>query len=341
MWAASAALTGCATTTTDFASRFPHAGATPVPALKPGGGVAIVAPASTEPSKIDEAARWLSARGFVPRVMPACRDTRPAPFDFLAGTDAARLADVHAAFAAPEINAVWCLRGGFGSGRLLDKIDYALLRANPKPFIGYSDITAMHAAIQRHAGFVTFHGPMLSSDLLVPKLAPTEADVFNMIEGRVTPGMWFAPPPEFALAALAPGVASGRLVGGNLSLQVSLLGTPYEIDTNGAILFIEDVDETPARIDRMLNHLRLAGKLASVKGVLGGNFSGLGEHPEDKVDPTMIYPVLSATFAPLGIPVLAGWPAGHCDPNLTLPLGAQVQLDTTRRALQLEQAVVI
>ncbi|WJF92170.1 LD-carboxypeptidase [Paraburkholderia bonniea] len=300
-----------------------------------------MAPASSATDKVDEASRWLNALGFEVRIMPACRTTLPAPFDYLAGTDTARLADLHAAFAAPDVDAVWCLRGGFGSTQLLDKIDYALLRANPKPFIGYSDITALHAAIQRHANFVTFHGPMLSSDLLIPKQAPTEENVFAMIQGRVAPGVWFKPPAAFPLTALAPGVAAGRLVGGNLSLQCSVLGTPYEIDTRDAILFIEDVGETPSRIDRLLTHLRLAGKLASIKGVLIGNFSDLGEHPDEVVDPVVLQPLFRRIFEPLGIPVLAGWPSGHCDPNLTLPLGASIRLDTARGALLLERPIVV
>ncbi|MDB0544528.1 LD-carboxypeptidase [Ralstonia solanacearum] len=312
-----------------------------MPALKMGDGVAIVAPASTASDKVDEAERWLTSRGFAARVMPATRAPLEAPFEYLAGTDDARLGDLHAAFAAPDIGAVWCLRGGFGSSRLVDKIDYALLRANPKPFIGYSDITALHAAIQRHAGFVTFHGPMLSSDLLVSKRAPTEMNVFAMIKGGVAPGEWIEPPPDCALVVLVSGAATGRLVGGNLSMHCSMLGTPYEVDTADTILFIEDVGETPSRIDRLLTQLRLAGKLSTVKGVLVGSFTELGQHPEDLVDPSVLHPLLRQTFEPLGIPVLAGWPSGHGDPNLTLPLGAQVRIDTTRRALRLEQPVAI
>ncbi len=313
----------------------------PVPALKPGGGVAIVAPASSEPSKIDKAAQWLTSRGFAVRVMPASRARLAAPFDYLAGTDTARRDDLHAAFAAPDIGAVWCLRGGFGATQLVDKIDYALLRAHRKPFIGYSDITALHAAIQRHAGFITFHGPMLTSDLLLNKQPPTETNVFAMIEGRITPGTWIKPPPDFALSTLVAGVATGRLVGGNLALQCSMLGTAYEIDTKDAILFIEDIDETLPRIDRLLTQLRLAGKLSTLKGVLVGNFAEIGERPETGGIPGALYPLLYRIFKPLNIPVLANWPSGHCDPNLTLPLGAWMRLDTGRQALRLEQPVVI
>ena len=136
-------------------------GAAPVPALRSGARVAIVAPASAAPGASDEAAEWLEARGFIAQVMPASRTRLDTPYDYLAGSDADRLADLHNAFAAPDVGAVWCLQGGFGSWRLLDQLDYTLLRKHAKPFIGYSDITALHLALQRHAGFVTFHGPML------------------------------------------------------------------------------------------------------------------------------------------------------------------------------------
>ncbi|QDQ80418.1 LD-carboxypeptidase [Paraburkholderia megapolitana] len=337
----SAAVSGCASLSSGAGSSSTGFAIAPVPALKPGGGVAIVAPASTAPDKVDEAARWLTSRGFAARVMPATRASLDVPFEYLGGTDDARRDDLHAAFTAPDIGAVWCLRGGFGSTQLVDKINYELLRANPKPFIGYSDITALHVAIQRHSRFVTFHGPMLSSDLLIDKRAPTESSVFAMVQGGVVPGEWIEPPADFTLTVLAPGVATGRLVGGNLALLCSMLATSYELDTKDAILFIEDIGETPSRVDRLLTQLRLAGKLATLKGVLVGSFTELGEQPNDAVDPALLHPLLRRTFESLGIPVLTGWPSGHCDPNLTLPLGAQVRLDTTRRALRLEQPVAI
>ncbi|MCI1836453.1 MAG: LD-carboxypeptidase, partial [Achromobacter ruhlandii] len=148
-----------------------------VPALRPGGRVAIVAPASAADGAAFDAAEWLQARGYDPRIMPAALTRADAPFDYLAGDDSARLNDLHAAFNDPAIDAVWCLQGGFGSWRLADRLDFNLLRQHPKPFIGYSDITALHLAIQRHAGFVTFHGPMLAQDLLAGQQEPTASHV--------------------------------------------------------------------------------------------------------------------------------------------------------------------
>ncbi|ALM84382.1 LD-carboxypeptidase [Bordetella sp. N] len=311
-----------------------------MPAYRAGSTVAIVAPASAAADAADDAAMWLQARNIPVRVMPAARTRMPAPFDYLAGTDAARVQDLHDAFAAPDVGAVWCLQGGFGSWRLLDALDYDLLRRNAKPFIGYSDITALHLAIQRHAGFVTFHGPMLGQDFLAGREPPTEAAVWRMISGGTQPGDPVAPPPAPMLTPLLPGRASGRLVGGNLSLVAALIGTPHEIDTRDAILFIEDVNEAPPRIDRMLSQLREAGKFKGLRGVLAGDFTRSGATDTDELEQLAIATLLQVYFQDLNIPVITGWPSGHGDPNLTLPLGAHVTLDPLRGLIQ-EQAVVI
>ncbi|MGE8620364.1 MAG: S66 peptidase family protein, partial [Achromobacter spanius] len=250
-------------------------GATPVPALRPGARIAIVAPASAALNASEDAAEWLEARGYVAQVMPASRTRMSPPYDYLAGSDADRLADLHAAFADPEVGAVWCLQGGFGSWRLLDQLDVRLLRRHPKPFIGYSDITALHLAMQRHVGFVTFHGPMLAQDLLAGKREPTESSVLAMVSGQIGPGAWIAPPPDALATELVSGVASGRLVGGNLALIAALIGTRNDIDTRDAILFIEDVNEAIPRVDRLLGQLAAAGKFDGVRGLLVGNFTRL------------------------------------------------------------------
>ncbi len=316
-------------------------GATPVPALRPGARVAIVAPASAGITAADDAAEWLQARGFVPQVMPASRARLDPPYDYLAGNDADRLADLHAAFADPDVGAVWCLQGGFGSWRLLDHVDYALLRRYAKPFIGYSDITALHLAIQRHAGFVTFHGPMLAQDLLAGKREPTESALLAMVGGQMGPGSWITPPLDAQATELVPGVASGRLIGGNLALIAALTGTRNAIDTRDAILFIEDVNEAVPRVDRLLGQLAAAGKFDGVKGVLVGNFTRVSARMDDDQAQGLIYPLILDQFRARNVPLLAGWPSGHGDPNLTLPLGALVTLDTARGALRLDQPVVV
>ncbi|KRP49228.1 S66 peptidase family protein [Pseudomonas poae] len=299
-----------------------------VPALRPEGTIALIAPAGPAALDVEKAEQWMRNRGYGLRIYPGVygRD------GYLAGSDKTRLADLHAAFADPDIDAIFCLRGGYGTPRLLDSLDFGLLRANPKPFVGYSDITALHLAINRYAGFVTFHGPMLNADLLGDKQPPTESSLFSLLRGQLGVGGELAHPVAFPLTTLEPGIARGRLQGGNLSMIAAVMGTPFEIDAQGIILFIEDVNEPIYRIDRLLTHLRLAGKLAQVAGVLVGDVAG--------VDSMALERLLKQTFAPLGVPVLSGWRSGHCDPNLTLPLGALVRLDAGEQRVVLEQEVV-
>ena len=297
-----------------------------VPALPAGGVIGLIAPAGPAQLDLDSATQWMHARGYQLRVFPGVWEKN----GYLAGSDAARAGDLHAAFADDSIDAIFCLRGGYGSPRLLDSIDFELLRRHPKPFVGYSDITALHLAITRYAGFVTFHGPMLNADLLGNKQSPTESSLLRMLSGQ-QPRL-LSHPDEYPLITVAPGCASGRLLGGNLSLICATIGSPFELDDQDAILFIEDVNEPLYRVDRLLTHLRLAGKLNRLRGVLVGDFAG--------VDPSALVQLLRQELGPLGIPVLAGWRSGHCDPNLTLPLGACVRLDADRQQLTLEQDVV-
>ncbi|WP_213942236.1 LD-carboxypeptidase [Pseudomonas sp. dw_612] len=305
---------------------FPYA---PVPALPSEGLIGVIAPAGPATLDTDKAVQWMRARGYSLRVFPGVYEND----GYLAGSDDVRLNDLHGAFADPEVDAIICLRGGYGTPRLLDRIDFDLLRANAKPFIGYSDITALHLAIGRYAGFVTFHGPLLNADLLGDKQRPTESSFFNMLRGQVKAGSVLTHPVAFPLSTIEPGIAHGRLLGGNLSMIAATMGTPYEIDAEGVILFIEDINEPLYRIDRLLTQLRLAGTLGKLRGVLVGDVAG--------VDAVALARLLKQTFEALRIPVLAGWRSGHCDPNLTLPMGALVKLDAGNKVLVLEQDVVV
>ncbi|MBD9443562.1 S66 peptidase family protein [Pseudomonas sp. PDM04] len=305
---------------------FPH---TPVPALPAQGLIGVIAPAGPAALDTDKALAWMRARGYALRIFPGVYEQD----GYLAGSDDVRLNDLHAAFADDEVDAIICLRGGYGTPRLLDRIDFELLQRHAKPFIGYSDITALHLAINRYAGFVTFHGPLLNADLLGGKQKPTEASFFNMLRGQVKAGSTLAHPVAYPLSTVEPGVAHGRLLGGNLSMIAATMGTPYEIDAEGLILFIEDINEPLYRIDRLLTHLRLAGTLGKLRGVICGDVAG--------VERAALERLLKQTFEPLRIPVLSGWRSGHCDPNLTLPMGALVRLDAGNQELVLEQDVVV
>ncbi len=286
---------------------------------------AIVAPAGAARLDTHKVNQWFLDRGYSCRIYPGALQAQ----GYLAGPDEQRLLDLHGAFADPAIDAILCMRGGYGSMRLLDRLDFELIRRNPKPLIGYSDITALHTALYRHSGLVTFHGGMLNADLLGAKLAPTESSLLAQLGGHVRSGEPIVHPADHALSSVLPGVASGPLLGGNLSMLGATMGTLAELDTRGCILFIEDVNEPLYRVDRLLTQLRLAGKLQGIKGVLVGDFAG--------ITTAALTPLLEDIFAPLGVPVLAGWRSGHCDPNVCLPLGVRVRLDSDQQSLVLEQ----
>jgi muramoyltetrapeptide carboxypeptidase len=239
---------------------------------------------------------------------------------YLAGEDAHRLEDLNDALRDPKIDGVWCVRGGYGAMRILEEIDYTALEKNPKPIIGYSDITAIHSAIYNKTGLVTFHGPTAREKLSDFSRASLMKAV---IEQKDSCGV--APKAR----EIAGGQAEGRLAGGNLSLIASLVGTPHALNLTDAILIIEDVNEPLYRVDRMLHQLLLAGALAGCKAIAFGDCSGVEEGTA-----TSGLDALLATFAKrLGVPCLAGIPVGHIVEQWTIPLGARATLDTAARKI--------
>lgn len=293
--------------------------------LREGDLVGVIAPAG--PSLAEPLAQvepLLARHGLRTRLYPSCH----ACEGFLAGPDDMRLADLHTAFVDPEVAAVLCLRGGYGSGRLLDRIDPAWLRAHDKPFVGYSDITALHA-LRAREGLIGLHAPMPGSDLVKPGREADAQALFSRLLGGWRAGEEQAPTLDPAGLRI-DGVADGVLIGGNLSLVAALVGTPFAWNPDAAILFLEDVGEEPYRVDRLLAQLRLAGVLDAVAGVLLGSFTE-AESPAA---------VLQDYLARLGKPVLGAWPSGHGTPHLPLPLGARVQLDATHGRLTLLQDVL-
>lgn len=293
--------------------------------LKPGDLVGVVAPAGPVAPEALAAVPALYARhGLRVRLFPACH----AHTGYLAGPDALRLADLHAALADDEVAAIHCLRGGYGAMRVLDGIDTALVRAKPKLLIGYSDITALHA-LWAQEGLPSLHAPMPASDLIKPGREADEAALFEALMQGLRAGTVLAPALEAGTPRTA-GVAEGRLIGGNLSLVAALMGTPWAWDAHGAILFLEDVSEEPYRVDRYLTQLRLGGVLGAVTGVLLGSFTD-ESYPLD---------LLKATFEGLGKPVLGGWPTGHGTPNRPLPMGLRARLDASAGTLTLLENLV-
>jgi muramoyltetrapeptide carboxypeptidase len=255
-----------------------------------------------------------------------------------------RLDDLHAMFRDPEVKAVFCVRGGYGSQHLLDRIDYDLIRRNPKIFAGYSDITALHLAIHRNTGLVTFHSPVPLSAFtaytqrhFVPAL--TEAKPLGVL---TNPDEANQLRPEHTLRAVRPGKATGRLIGGNLTLISTLMGTPYEPDTRGALFFLEDVGEEPYRIDRMLTQLRLAGKLQQAAGIIIGECAECTprEYKPFVAASFSLGEVVDALLGDLQVPVLYGLTFGHTDDQLTLPLGLTATLDAAAGTLEVQEAGV-
>lgn len=256
-----------------------------------------------------------------------------------------RLDDLHAMFRDPEVRAVFCIRGGYGSMQLLDGIDYDLIRRNPKVFVGYSDITAMHLAINRRANLTTFHGPIvLSSFTDYTQRSFRQALFDTRPAGKLTnPAEANALRPEHPLRTIRGGTATGQLVGGNLSLVTALMGTPYEIETRGRILFLEDVGEEPYRIDRMLTQLRLAGKLDAAAGIVFGECSecGPGDFKPSFAWDSTLGEVLDNVLGRARVPVFTGLTIGHTADQLTLPLGVQATLNADEKTLELKEAGVV
>lgn len=245
---------------------------------------------------------------------------------YLAGSDEERVADLHEMIKDPEIKAIFCVRGGYGIGRILDKIDYQLLADYPKIIWGFSDVTSLHLAVNEYSNIVTFHGPMLSEgdqplDELSTKMfqqlfMPMEVQYSE----RISP-----------LTTIASGVVRGELIGGNLNRIVSTLGTKFEITVQDKILVIEDIGESLENIDRMLNQLRLARKLEQAAGFVIGDFN----RPGEGVTEEDVLRVISHYVADLGKPVLAGFKIGHCKPNIGIPFGVEAILDADEKVLKI------
>jgi muramoyltetrapeptide carboxypeptidase len=310
------------------------------PKLNRGSRVALVAPAGPllERDDLTRAEMLCRALGYEPSLG---RNTA-ARHGYFAGTDDQRLADLNDALRDPAIAAVWCIRGGYGTTRILDRMDFDALAAHPKPLIGYSDITAILNAVTRRTGMVTFHAPMARAAM--PAFARWHFErVLASAEpagrlGRLPEPPGVLLPHENRIARLHGGVAEGPLAGGNLTLLQCLVGTSHFPDLDGAILFLEDVGEDLYRVDRMLAHLRMAGALERLAGVAVGRFTELKRAMTDGA--LGFDEVLATYLLPLGIPVAYGFPIGHIDDQWTLPLGVRARLDADAGELELLEAAV-
>ncbi|MGH3024329.1 MAG: S66 peptidase family protein [Gaiellaceae bacterium] len=299
------------------------------PALREGDAVAVVAPAGPiERGQLDRGLSVLASWGLRPVVMPNVHEST----GYLAGPDDARLADLVSAWRDASIAALVCARGGYGVMRIVDRFDYALAAANPKAFVGFSDITAFHLALLKRARLVTFYGPMVGMD---EELWSTEAQhqtLRRMLMGEAETGPLAVVPKPTAPKTLVPGIAEGTLIGGNLSLLAASIGGPDQPDTDGAILVLDEWGEPPYRIDRLLTQLARANLLGGIAGLLLGDvFSTAGQSERERADVALAVRQIEA----VAVPTVLGFPIGHSEALITLPLGVRARLDATSCTLEL------
>ena len=301
------------------------------PALSPGARIALVAPAGPlAEGAVDRAIARVRDWGFVPVEGEHVRKRH----GYLAAPDAERAADFNAALRDPSVNAVWCLRGGYGVMRIVDAIDWDALERRPRPVIGFSDNTALHLAIRR-LGIVSFHGPHPAT---VEFNDFSAAVLRRLLTSGDPAGLLPFPTEDGRAETMRGGAAEGPLVGGNLSLIAATLGTPFAIRAEGAILFLEEVGEASYRVDRLLSQLRLAGVLHSVAGIALGGFTETPDEGEEGATP--LAEVVADRLGDLGIPVALGFPFGHVDDNWTLPVGVRARLDADAGTLELLESAV-
>lgn len=289
------------------------------PRLSPGDTIGIVSPARwLEQDRLHSTTKTIEAAGYAVMVDPQ-NGLRDGSF---AGPDSDRAEAIQRMFADPDIKAIICARGGYGCPRIADMLDYGAIRSTPKIFAGYSDVTSLLLSLYRHVGLTVFHSPMLidmarglDADSLSHLLATVSGGDASGPAARMTAGM----------TALRPGVAEGPLIGGNLTLLANMIGTGSDFHSDGAILFIEDLDEYLYNLDRMLVHLKRAGRFNGLAGLVLGSFTNLMDNdiPFGRTWPEMAMEhCADATF-----PIIQNFPVGHARPNMTMPIGARARIE--------------
>jgi muramoyltetrapeptide carboxypeptidase len=300
--------------------------------LRRGSLIAVPTPGSPllNPEYLEIGFAWLEEQGFRVRL------TKHANIgeSFKAGPPELRAQDLNDAFADADVDAICPLAGGHSAPQVLPHLDYELIAADPKPFVAFSELTVLHAALLEKAGLVTFYGPMVSALGLFPEVtrrswlrALTTTEPLGIVDPEGPPAR-----------TIVPGGAEGELVGGTLSLVDTLLGTPFEIDTRGKILLLEDVDEEPPRVDRFLTHLRNAGKLQECAGIWLGDFKRCvprAQSPLWEGHNLNVEELIGELIAPLGIPAVHGLRIGHGSEVMTVPLGVRARLDADAGRLEI------
>ena len=306
-------------------------------AIRRGDVIGVVAPASAPASqeKIDKGAEYLERLGYRVKLGKNVRALR----GYLAGTDQQRAADINEMFGDKRVKAIMVVRGGYGSPRLLPLIDYGLVRRNPKVLVGYSDLTALQLAMFTKAGLVSFSGPMVGVEMSNGIDPFTEENFWKVVTSTKKLGVLNNPDGR-PLETIHKGIASGILLGGNLSLITSIAGSPYLPSFKNSILYLEEIEEECYRFDRMMNQLKLAGIFKDTKGILIGELTDV--KPSDTSKPFLTADeVLDDYLSPLKKPVLKGLVYGHVARKLTMPVGIRARIDASIGSLEfLEPAVV-
>jgi muramoyltetrapeptide carboxypeptidase len=309
--------------------------------LNYGDTIGIVAPASAppDPKNIDRSVAVLERLGFKTKLAPNVRKR----WGYLAGSDRDRAGDLMKMFTDRKVKAIVCVRGGYGTARILPLLNYQTIRANPKIFIGYSDITSLHCAFLVKSNLVSFHGPMLNSDFVKTDFPDFTLQSFlKTLMQPSAPGSIRHGYKRKTVTILRRGKVSGPLIGGNITLLCASLGTPYQPSFKKCVLFFEDLDEVPYRFDRMLTQLLNAGLLQQVAGVAIGINAGCKDPNarNAKEYRQTLEDVFNDRLLPLKIPLVAGLPFGHIPLNATLPVGARVTLDAVKGDLTIDEPAV-
>lgn len=308
------------------------------PRLTPGGTWGVVAPASPlyNRSDVARASALLNNMGFRVKLGAGVRRQH----GYLAGDDAERAADFMRVWCDPEVDGVLCLRGGYGSARIVERLDYAAIAAHPKPFVGFSDVTALHLAIGQRANLVTFYGPMVST-FARPDVSPYTTETFcRAVAGEQPLGLIQANPDDPWVETLVRGQACGELAGGCLQLLANAVGTGNDFNWQGKVVFLEDVNSEPFEVDGNLTQLLQAGKFDGVVGLVIGEHAGCVPRAFQPAFPSTLSmeDVIDELLRPLGIPMMYNLPLGHGRHLATLPLGVRVSLDADRGGLEVLEA---
>jgi len=297
-------------------------------ALQPGMTIGIIAPSGCRNNDVvlPRMKKFWEEQGYHTVIGDSCT----ARHGHLAGTEEVRARDINRFFADDQIDAIFCTRGGYGAARMLDMLDYDSIRKHPKIFVGYSDITALHSAFNRYGQLLTFHGPNGEITVNDENTPISMASLLQALTARE--GYEIKNPDGYAFETLQGGKAVGALTGGNLTLVAASIGTPWAPDFAGKIIFLEEVDEHTYQVDRLLVHLKQAGAFDQCAGILLGEFTDCKVEFPEYGQP--LEQILAEVGFPKDKPVLKGIRVGHCNPKLTLPLGALCEMDADRQTLR-------